>query len=241
MTFEDYAKEHLDRANLSHKGLELVRMGWNAKGSYGDDDAENLHAFLDSHGVQREREDGTPLSSYARAMLFYAHAQDGEAVPATEWLRCQLCGQMEPFHASGCNTEYGQYTHPGVSVPEGYVLVEKGITPTHVLEAGLECFRLLNQSGIADDRTLVLSVFQDMLLAIDKERATTPQPADNWIPCWDRMPTEDDADEEGNVWFCWADGQPGLLPWEDAAQRHTENFWMPTGLKRPNPPAEGAE
>lgn len=36
MTFEDYVREHLDRANLSHKGLELVRMGWNARGEYGD-------------------------------------------------------------------------------------------------------------------------------------------------------------------------------------------------------------
>lgn len=36
MTFEQYVSEHLTSANLTHKALELVRMGWNARGKYGD-------------------------------------------------------------------------------------------------------------------------------------------------------------------------------------------------------------
>ncbi len=109
-------------------------------------------------------------------------SEGGEAV-SHDWVDCPICGEPDMrqtthddrehtlIHCCNSNclsnggTNASAITHPSASVPEGYILIEKGITPTHVLEAGLECFRLLNQSGIADDRTLVLSVFQDMLLA----------------------------------------------------------------------------
>lgn len=89
--------------------------------------------------------------------------------------------------------------HPPAKVPEGYVLVEKGIVPTHVLEAGLGCFQLLNRSGIADDRTLVLAVFQDMINAADMlgGTSTTPTPATTPEAEWPAMP---DKFYEGLGW-----------------------------------------
>ncbi|MEC8823471.1 MAG: hypothetical protein VX673_05815 [Pseudomonadota bacterium] len=36
MTFEEYAQKHLGTAGLSFEGIELVRMGWNARASHGD-------------------------------------------------------------------------------------------------------------------------------------------------------------------------------------------------------------
>lgn len=133
---------------------------------------------------------------------------------------------METYKRFGRKVE-PLYTHPSASVPEGYVLVEKGITPAHVLEAGLECFRLLNQSGIADDRTLVLSVFQDMLLAIDKERATTPQPANNWIKCSERLQSE----------------LVDMLDNGDSADHYSvlRDLVYEAGLNRPNPPEQESE
>ena len=43
MTFEEYAQKHLGTAGLSFEGIELVRMGWNARGSHG-----NCQGILDS-------------------------------------------------------------------------------------------------------------------------------------------------------------------------------------------------
>lgn len=43
MTFEEYAQKHLGTAGLSFESIELVRMGWNARGSHG-----NCQGILDS-------------------------------------------------------------------------------------------------------------------------------------------------------------------------------------------------
>ena len=69
---------------------------------------------------------------------------------------------------------------------------------------------------------------------------TTPQ-ADGWIKCSERLPTEADADSEGNVWFCWPDGDMRLVHYKKIQlPYHSEHHWKPTGLKRPQPPKEGA-
>lgn len=47
MTFEEYAQTHLGTAGLSFEGIELVRMGWNARGSHG-----NCQGVLDSSGCE---------------------------------------------------------------------------------------------------------------------------------------------------------------------------------------------
>lgn len=61
------------------------------------------------------------------------------------------------------------YTRPSASVPEGYVLVEKGFTPIHVVEAGVGCLKALMRAHVIDTPTVAAAVFQDMLLACEKE------------------------------------------------------------------------
>ena len=46
MTFEEYAQKHLGDAGYSFSAMELVRMGWNARGSYG-----NSQGILDGSSV----------------------------------------------------------------------------------------------------------------------------------------------------------------------------------------------
>lgn len=58
--------------------------------------------------------------------------------------------------------------HPGASVPDGYVLVEKVITPVHVVEAGVNCLSALKAANVVEPRTVAALVFQDMLLAYEK-------------------------------------------------------------------------
>lgn len=50
MTFEEYAQQHLADAGLSSQGIEWVRMGWNARGSFGDMQGlkSNQQGILDS-------------------------------------------------------------------------------------------------------------------------------------------------------------------------------------------------
>ncbi|MBY6102342.1 hypothetical protein [Marinobacter nauticus] len=47
MTFEEYAQKHLGTAGLSFEGIELVRMGWNARASHG-----NCQGILDSSACE---------------------------------------------------------------------------------------------------------------------------------------------------------------------------------------------
>ncbi len=47
MTFEEYAQKHLGTAGLSFSAMELVRMGWNARGSHG-----NCQGILDSSACE---------------------------------------------------------------------------------------------------------------------------------------------------------------------------------------------
>lgn len=72
---------------------------------------------------------------------------------------------------------------------------------------------------------------------------TTPQ-ADEWIRCEDRLPTEADADVDGNVWvYDWAmfngEYRQTRATWWTVKDVSDYTHWMPTGLKRPQPPKEG--
>ena len=64
-----------------------------------------------------------------------------------------------------------------------------------------------------------------------------------WTPCSERLPTEADADCEGNVWACTSLRPPSLTHWTEAeilgAEGKTpKRHWKPTGLKRPEPPED---
>lgn len=56
------------------------------------------------------------------------------------------------------------------NVPEGYVLAEKGFTPIKAVEAGAACLRLLEVTSINNPGVIAAAVFQDMLLAIEKDQ-----------------------------------------------------------------------
>lgn len=74
--------------------------------------------------------------------------------------------------------------------------------------------------------------------------AATPQPeGDGWIKCSERLPTEADDDFNGCVWVRFEDGDIELMEGEEVEQTWDDDIsithWMPTGLKRPEPPNEG--
>ncbi|MCD1628509.1 DUF551 domain-containing protein [Marinobacter shengliensis] len=69
---------------------------------------------------------------------------------------------------------------------------------------------------------------------------TPQQEGEGWVKCSERLPTEAGADSEGNVWFCWPDGDMRLVHYKKIQlPYHSEHHWMSTGLKRPQPPQEG--
>ena len=84
-----------------------------------------------------------------------------------------------------------------------------------------------------------------MWAAWQAARADTHPPAKvpEWIKCSERLPTEADADCNGNVWVVYKNlHEPILLRWRVPADHSLPNdFWMPTGLKRPNPPQTEGE
>lgn len=67
------------------------------------------------------------------------------------------------------------------------------------------------------------------------QAALTPSP---WIPCAERLPTEADADCNGQVWIHHK--RKGVIShyWGDVSMGYVVNatHWMPTGLTRPEPP-----
>jgi hypothetical protein len=64
---------------------------------------------------------------------------------------------------------------------------------------------------------------------------TTPK-ADGWVSMADREPTKSDEDCEDKIWLLW----PDRRYFERVPRSHVscapEFYWMPTGLKRPQPP-----
>jgi hypothetical protein len=102
-----------------------------------------------------------------------ASAQGGRGAEAsdTEKLRCQQCGNMEPFHATGCKTEFGSYSGAAPqpaqqgSIPDGWRL-------THIDDPETDGY-IIRGPGISycawKDKEPWLYLFCEAL-------ATTPQP-----------------------------------------------------------------
>jgi hypothetical protein len=65
---------------------------------------------------------------------------------------------------------------------------------------------------------------------------TTPQ-ADGWVRCDERLPTYRDSDEYGDVWAMSKLYDVKKMPWS-SVRADFESHWMPTGLKRPQPPKQ---
>ena len=59
-----------------------------------------------------------------------------------------------------------------------------------------------------------------------------------WIKCSERLPTEYDADCDGMIWVN-REGSGVVCAFWDTLDIGTDTHWMPTGLKRPQPPQQG--
>lgn len=64
-----------------------------------------------------------------------------------------------------------------------------------------------------------------------------------WVSCRDRLPTEADADEFGEIYWCGKEhvrreDVTEVLSWDFKQPWNLNGFWMPTGIVRPKPPAQ---
>ena len=109
------------------------------------------------------------------------------------------------------------YTQPAAKVPEELAAHIRKMIELH------------------ERRSVVLSIhMQELEELLD----TTPQQSGEWVRCGDRLPTEDDADCSGEVWvFDLALGVAAEY-YENVGNVPDYAYWMPTGLKRPNPPKQ---
>lgn len=127
------------------------------------------------------------------------------------------------------------YTQPQPAVPEGFEVLRRsdGIMVTRMSDGGCAFYE--------KDSRLVTQVMAYHLLDALLSTPTTPQ-ADGWVKCEDRLPTEADDDFNGCVWARFEDGDIALMEGEEVEQTWDDDIsithWMPTGLKRPAPPAE---
>lgn len=115
------------------------------------------------------------------------------------------------------------YTQPQPAVPEGWrAILEEALAMMTSQPMTLE--------RQADAVTGVRSLLST---------PTTPQ-VDGWVSMADREPTKSDEDCEGKIWLLW----PDRRYFERVPRGHVscapEFYWMPTGLKRPQPPKREA-
>lgn len=75
------------------------------------------------------------------------------------------------------------------------------------------------------------------LREVAEEAKREAQPEPRWIPCSERMPTRKDGDCQGQVWWherC--NERVSKHAWDADYYRVYAAHWMPTGLRRPEPP-----
>ncbi|SFM72423.1 hypothetical protein [Marinobacter pelagius] len=65
-----------------------------------------------------------------------------------------------------------------------------------------------------------------------------------WVRCDERLPTDSDADCEGRIWLRWPKGETERVlfrttSWRYLADPKDSFMWARTGLKRPQPTAQG--
>jgi hypothetical protein len=122
---------------------------------------------------------------------------------------------------------------PG-SVPEGW-----GYVVEVFLENVEEVTELLLSGGAADNIVALCNDLNKAATVAEKVLSTPPPDGDGWIECSERLPTEED-------WWVWIydseDGDIFHALWRDLKGDYENghmnlSHWMPTGLKRPQPPA----
>ncbi|MCD1628294.1 hypothetical protein [Marinobacter shengliensis] len=112
---------------------------------------------------------------------------------------------------------------------------------TQAPASGEAVARVIAVGGDGDHRWVNIKALTPGRLITGDLLYTQPQPAvpEGWISMTDRQPTKSDEDCEGKIWLLW----PDRRYFERVIRRHVscypeEFFWMPSDLKRPQPPAE---
>ena len=84
---------------------------------------------------------------------------------------------------------------------------------------------------------LYIEEFASIAANIECKNMLNAAPAQQWIKCSERVPTEADADFYGEVWVFDSDGHVDTLPVNLFTKTSTAWVaWMPTGLTVPAPP-----
>lgn len=204
---------------------------------------KNLLDAMDENGscqYETLREDG-------RAAL--ARSQQGEAEPVAVVDGSQVLQWLPPFRRPAPGTKL--YTQPPTAtgvVPSRDDLIQcllatrgqsEGVTANAILSmltaAPSPEQSCVPQSPESDTQPVLRGTGEQQTASMGQAA-----PGSGWIRCSERLPTEADADSEGNVWHFLRGSGVALI--KHSHLDHSAYYgtrWMPTGLKRPNPPAEG--
>lgn len=131
------------------------------------------------------------------------------------------------------------YTHPAPSVPEMTSAIINDCAWTFI-----EAMPHNLPGPIWND--LKPALYAAIKEYHEKVLTTTPQPADKWIKCSERLPTEADGDQFGKVWvhdraMTRPEFALHLADWQVVGAIDDYTHWISTGLKRPAPPEQESE
>lgn len=210
-------------------------------------------------------EDDEAPRTFSTAWLVWkrARAQGGQGagvVKPGDPLPCPFCGSTDVGGAGGtvgcyrcpaeiavqnANTAYAVElwnnrvkTQPQPAVPEGWKLVPVEPTEAMMRDAADNLCGQFGVEFVRPKEQFARAVYRE-LLRFAPATPTTPQ-ADGWVRCDERLPTEED---------CWVwiydieDSDIFHALWRDLKGDYENghmnlSHWMPTGLKRPQPPKQ---
>lgn len=125
------------------------------------------------------------------------------------------------------------------------------------LEGEIEELRSAQQGSVPDEAVNLARkwlgmtegglLHNDDITKMAEALVATPRPeGDGWIKCSERLPTGADADCRSDVWvhdkaMCSDKYRQCLARWNTVGRISDYTHWMPTGLKRPQPPVEQGE
>jgi hypothetical protein len=202
-----------------------------------------VYAAVDEHGrvqwLQGDSEHTAYLegmNAHLKAELKAASAQGCQGAEAVYQLKSKLgggwddVGKQEYENAHETYARRIVYTQPQPAVPEGWrECLQEMVQAMYDYEMSVEEDAPYKHRAMMDRAHALLST------------PTTPQ-ADGWVRCDERLPTEED-------WWVWIydseDGDIFHALWRDLKGDYENghmnlSHWMPTGLKRPQPPQEGS-
>ena len=154
---------------------------------------------------------------------------------------------LEIIDLSGCKIGYKLYTHPQPTQqwePSG-IEYDRAIHHNPDAKAWADLFMQTFPHCGADPETMHGWFANAMMAMYDHLKNSQPAPQGSvpeWIKCSERLPTYEDA-PFGQVWV-WHDGPESRVTLDDYIHLDrlgidlSRLYWMPTGLKRPKPPAE---